>query len=83
MSTTPEELGQFLVSISAQGAVIETARFESLEEAERFLEQRTDEEPGLTGVIEDDSIDHTATELVELDTALPEDHDRTSDGVES
>ena len=76
MSTTPEELGRFLVSISTQGAVIETARFETLEEAERFLEQRTDEEPGVTGVIDDESVDHTATELVGLDTALPEDYDR-------
>lgn len=76
MTATPEELGRFLVSISAQGAVIDTARFEDLEDAERFLEERTDNEPEVTGVIEDDSIDHSAAELVELDTAIPEDRDR-------
>lgn len=77
MMNEPEELGRFLVTISAEGAVIETARFESLEDAERFLEQRTDEEPGLSGAIDDDSLDHTATELVELDTAVPENHERS------
>lgn len=82
MSMTPEELGQFIVSISTEGAVIETARFDSLEDAERFLEQRTDETPGVTGVIEDESIDHAAAELVELDTAVPEDHEREA-GLES
>ncbi|NNK91868.1 MAG: hypothetical protein HKO87_05495 [Acidimicrobiia bacterium] len=78
MPTTPEELGRFIVSISSEGAVVETVRFDNLEDAERFLEQRTDEAPGVTGVIDDDSIDHTAAELVELDTALTEDHDRDS-----
>ena len=77
MTNTPEELGRFLVSVSAEGAVIETARFETLDEAVQYLEQRTDEEPGLTGVIDDESIDHTAAELVELDTAIPEEYQRT------
>ncbi len=75
MSNTPEELGRFTVTISADGEVAETVRFDTLEEAEQFLEQRT-EEPGFTGVIDDGSVDHTAGELVEADTALPEDHER-------
>lgn len=76
MKTPPEELGQFVVSIFANGTVVETARFDVLEDAERFLEQRTDEGVGLSGVIDDGSIDHTAAELVELDTAVPEAYDR-------
>ena len=75
-----EELGRFVVSISAGGAVIETAHFDTLEGAEQFLELRTDEEAGVTGVIDDDSFDHTASELVELDTAVPEDHERPGSG---
>ena len=75
MSNTPEELGRFTVTISADGTVVETASFDALEEAEQYLEQRTDG-PGLTGVIDDGSIDHAAAELVEVDTALPEDHER-------
>ena len=75
MSDTPEELGRFTVTISADGADVETVRFDTIEEAEQFLEQCTDE-PGVTGVIDDGSVDHTAGELVEADTALPEDHER-------
>jgi len=83
MALTPEELGQFTVSITVDGAVVETATFTTIEDAETFLEQRTDDDPAATGVIDDRSIDHSAAELVELDTAVPEDHDRASDAMDT
>jgi len=79
MALPPEELSKFQVSIIVDGSVIERATFATLEEAETFLELRTDEDPAASGVIDDGSVDHTAHELVELDTALPEDHERVLD----
>jgi len=83
MALPPEELSKFKVSITVDGAVVETATFATLEEAETFLELRTDEDPAATGVIDDGSIDHSAFELVEIDTAVPEDHERELDDLDT
>ena len=77
MSLTPPERDEtfgFEVLVSEDGDVVHTAIFDTLEEAEQFSENWTERVPAAHVEIEDRSKDHTAWEVVEIDTALDEDY---------
>ncbi len=79
MALTPPERDEtlaFEVIVSEDGAVVHTARFDTLEDAEEFAENWTERVPGAVCEIESRSRDHTAWEVVELDTATDEDYPR-------
>lgn len=73
MSLTPadrDETLAFEVTVQENGETVQTAVFDSLEEAEMFVESWTERVPEAHCQIEDRSQDHTAWEAVEADTAL-------------
>jgi hypothetical protein len=77
MSLTPPERDEtlaFEVTIQEDGETVHTAEFDTLEEAEMFVENWTDRVPHAVGQIEHRSHDHTAWEIVEADTALEQDY---------
>lgn len=72
-------MSNFEVVVYENGAAVETAEFATLEEAEQFTEQRSEQTPTAHCVIEDRTRDHTAWQLVEDDTAVGEDYPRTEE----
>ena len=72
MSLTPPERDEtlaFEVTVQENGEIVQTAAFDTLEEAERFAENWTERVPEARYEIEDRSRDHSAWEAVEADTA--------------
>jgi len=69
-SGKPDPKPVFEVTIHEDGAATESASFETLQEAEMFAEEWTEQVPDATFEIEDRSHDHTAWEAMATDTAL-------------
>lgn len=77
MSLTPPERDEtlaFEVTVQEDGKTVQTQEFDTLEEAERFIENWTEQVPNATCQIEHRSHDHTAWEVVEADTALDQEY---------
>lgn len=73
MSLSPtdrDETLAFEVTVRENGEIVQTAVFDTLEEAEMFAERWTERVPEAHCQIEDRSHDHTAWEAVEAETAL-------------
>lgn len=70
-------MSDFEVTVYEDGTAVETVEFATLEEAERFSEERSERLPAANCVIEDRTRDHTAWQAVEDDTAVAEDYPRS------
>jgi hypothetical protein len=73
MALSPPERDEtlaFEVTVEENGKTVQTAVFDSLDEAEMFAENWTERVPGAHCVIEDRSHDHSTWETVQADTAL-------------
>lgn len=70
------DAARFDVRASRDGDLVEQRSFATLDLAEAFMEEWSEQHPGDQLSIDDHSVDHTAYELVEDDTALDDGYGR-------